>query len=57
MTKTFTNEIGNEITIGVNHTDVGTVLVKIEGPTSTFECELTKMEGNELKNELEEFFW
>lgn len=57
MKSTFVNELGNTICIEVDWTGKGNVNIRIDGPESTFECELTKIEANKLLTDLEEFLW
>lgn len=56
--KKFTNELGNEITITISEETIDRVegvLIQIEGPTSTSENHITRLEAEMLKNELDAF--
>jgi len=56
--KTFTNELGNEITITISEETIDRVegvLIQIEGPTSISENHITRLEAEMLKSELDVF--
>ena len=55
--KTFTNELGNQVTVDVAEkviNGVDGILIRMEGPTSRTENEITRMEAKVLFDQLKE---